>query len=462
MVASIYSLLSISVYNLRTLSAVLSLGFFSLLLHTLPFLKHHNPLGYDTGFYRRYLLQPFLSFPNQGVPGLGNDALVPRTVLDLLRLAHLSPNMALYGSLIALFCLMPILFFFVLRPWLGARGAYIGALLLLISPIQYNTYWYMLWKNALAINLLFLAWICIEKKSLWGVAALDILIAWSHKTTALLYGTSLGLLALSSSKRLIFLMHAGITALALTLVAFPALHTATKDAPVAVFLEWPEYLRLSFPLLLLVLSVLPTFRHAKIPTHLLVFSVVAFAFPLLRLPFYQRVFVFTDVVLCALAAYATTHILATLLQQQTRIIKKALYAGVLCVALGSSLGGLWNQTTQLQPHTKDETLAPIEAFGADISPEATILTSTSEAPWFEGWTHAHVAAPGMLRDIHNFPEWEAFWSATSTQSRINFLNEYPKPLYISTEEDYDYLEKHMPHCVRHSTPTILEFICATR
>src|SRR3989338_5196952 len=62
-----------------------------------------HPFGYDTGFYRRYLLEPFISFPNAPVPGLGDDALVPRMLLDVLRFVHLSPDVILYGSYVAFF-----------------------------------------------------------------------------------------------------------------------------------------------------------------------------------------------------------------------------------------------------------------------------------------------------------------------------------------------------------------------
>ncbi|MBI3572271.1 hypothetical protein HY091_01920, partial [Candidatus Kaiserbacteria bacterium] len=80
-------LLRIRAWGASAFAVPLGLFGASLLLHALTFL-FHGPyaLGYDTGFYRRYLIQPFISFPNAPVPGLGGDALVPRVLLDTLRL----------------------------------------------------------------------------------------------------------------------------------------------------------------------------------------------------------------------------------------------------------------------------------------------------------------------------------------------------------------------------------------
>ena len=181
--------------------AALSLGFLSMLLHIIPFLHNANPLGYDTGFYRRYLIQPFVSFPNAEVPGLGGDALLPRLVFDSLRFLHLPPDIILYGSYISLFAILPILLFFWLKPRLGGRGAFIAAIFLILSPVQYVGFWYMLWKNAFALALVILTFICFERRWIIPLLALDLGIALSHKTTAVIYILTLAALFLFSAAR---------------------------------------------------------------------------------------------------------------------------------------------------------------------------------------------------------------------------------------------------------------------
>src|SRR3989344_4962452 len=170
------------------LLALVSLTALAVAIHLVPFADGvRHPFGYDTGFYRRYLIQPLVSFPNTPVPGLGTDALVPRLLLDSLRVLPLAPDVILYGSYITFFVILPILVFLLLRQRAGIRAAYLSALFLILSPVQYQAYWFMFWKNAWALCPLFIAFICIERRWWLALYAADIAIAFSHKTTAILY-----------------------------------------------------------------------------------------------------------------------------------------------------------------------------------------------------------------------------------------------------------------------------------
>jgi len=75
-----------------------SIGF--LLVHLFPFLyfKQWPVLGFDTGFYRRYLIEPFTSLPHAAVPGLDHTVILPRVFLDLIRLTGLPIDVVLYGG----------------------------------------------------------------------------------------------------------------------------------------------------------------------------------------------------------------------------------------------------------------------------------------------------------------------------------------------------------------------------
>src|SRR4051812_44732848 len=64
---------------------------------TLPYLRFGLfGYGYDTGLYRRFLIQPFVSFPNTPVPGLDHTVFIPRLLLDVFRFVH-SPDVILFG-----------------------------------------------------------------------------------------------------------------------------------------------------------------------------------------------------------------------------------------------------------------------------------------------------------------------------------------------------------------------------
>jgi hypothetical protein len=445
----------------RDAGIILGLGGASIALHALPFVLYGlNPLGYDTGFYRRYLIQPFLSFPNAPVPGLGSDALIPRILLDILRLAHLPPDLILNGSYILLWAIMPGLLYLFLRKYLGTRGAIIAGALLIGSAVAYNGYWYMLYKNAFALDLILLAFIALEERWLYAALALDVLIALSHRTSAIIYLLTLGTLFLAwRGRRKEMLLHGVVAGLAFLLVNLPAVHQAQVALPTAIFLEWPDYLRLSAPLIIALVLGARGLWSKRIPPPLLAFAGASFLFPTFGLPFYERIFLFCDVALCALAAYGVEWLM---LQIDFSALDRRAYLalGALCVIGGLFVGNFWSQVRDLRPLMTSQDTAAIAAVGALVPHDATILTTSNEAPWYEGWTLSHIAAPGLLHDTHNLDKWEAFWNSTSTPERIAFLNSFSQPLYVSTLGDISDLIGVPPACLALIAPDLYRSNCA--
>ena len=429
----------------------------SLGLHALPFLNGPHPLGYDTGFYRRYLIEPLLSFPNTVVPGLGDEALVPRAVLDLLRLAHLPTDVILYGSYIVITALLPVLLYVFLRPSLGRGGAVVTGIFLILSSVAYNAYWYLLWKNLWALCLILLAFIALERRAFWPVIALDICIALSHKTSAIVYLLTLVLLTvLYQGRRREILAHIFITGAVFALVNMELVHQTVLARPQAVFLEWSLFILLSFPFLLIISFGWRSFLERKVPVPLVAFLLVCFSYTLFHLPFYQRIFVYSDVALVALAGFGFMYLFDRV-QERTRY--SCVAGTVLCISVGLLLGNLWSQFRMLQPLMREEALSEISTTTSLLPQGATLLTSAEEAPWFQGFTHAHIAAPGLLHDTHNFEEWLAFWEATSTPAKIDFLNSFEQPLYVSTFGDITDVVGEPPPCLQQVSPHLYYSAC---
>ena len=437
----------------------LSLGIFSTLLRSLPFLKNLNPLGYDTGFYRRYLTQPFLSFPNGEVPGLGNDALFPRFVLDILRLFHLPTDIILYGVYIFVFALLPILLFIWLKPTSGTRVASIAGLFLILSPVQYVGFWFMLLKNVMALGLVFLAFISFEKRWFIPLLALDIGIALSHKTTAVIYLLTLAVLALiHAGRRKEIFVHCLITGLCFVAVNTTLAHVVIRAAPVAVFLGWSQYLTLSIPFLALALFGIPSLFKKKISPALVAFSFVSILFPILHLPFYERIFIFSDIALLVFAAFGIEYLISRIDWKKPKSLSYSYFA-VICIVVGTLLGNLWNEIRARSPLVSERDIAKIEQIGDSVPKNAIILTTSEEAPWYEGWTLSHIAAPGMLRDTHNLEMWQEIWYATGTTKTTRLLNDFSRPLFISTLNDFNHLIGNRPSCATQINPQLLEYKC---
>lgn len=445
--------------SISTASALL-LATLSILLHLFPFWKWGpNPLGYDAGFYRRYLIEPFLSFPSASVPGLGSDALIPRMTLDFLRLSHLSPDIILYGSYIFFFALLPVLVYFFLRPSLGERGAAIGGLFIVCSPVLYNAYMYMLFKNAIALDFLILAFILLERRVFYAAFLLDIVIALTHKTSAIVYLLTLCMLfCISPGRRREYAGHIALTGLFFALANLSLAHQVSLALPSALFLEWPDYIALSMPFFILIGSGYRAFSGDKIPRTLIAFAGVSIAFPLFHLPFYERIFVFSDVALAGLAAIAAEYLMSRI-DIEAMGSRTYVAGAALCIAVGLLGGSLYYQARSIGPMLPSASVEAIQTVGSLVPANATILTSANEAPWYEGWTSAHIAAPGLLHDTHNLEAWEALWAATSTEAQIKFLDSFPKPLYISTFESFDYLIGKPASCLKQIAPQLLLDAC---
>jgi hypothetical protein len=417
-------------YKQKNLSIIVVIGIslFSICIHLLPFFIYQShPLGYDTGFYRRYLIEPNVSFPDKSVPGLGDQALVPRIILDSLRSLDMPTDIILYGTYITWFALLPIfIYFLILTIFKNKHIGYMGALLVVLSPVQYTAFYFMFWKNALALCLLILAFISIEKKKWIPILALGMLIAMTHTTTSIMYVGTLGLLMLTDYKH-----WKKYTVNILVTSAFifglqPQTYSSIITEPVGFFLIWREYWALSFPILILaVYGLCKSFRDIK-KSSVLAFLAITFSFTIFRLPFYERIFIFCDIASIIFASYG----IYCLISKKNYVLN-----ALLIIFLGIYIGGLSKQVEALHPWITESNLENIKLLDSLIPKNSTVLTTTDEAPWLQGFTHAHIAAPGMLHDVHDQDEWNNIWDETATTSQSDFFKKYTHPLFIYTDGD---------------------------
>ena len=435
---------------LRRHAVPTSLFLLSFALHLLPFLLFGpHPLGYDTGFYRRYLIAPFVSFPNPPVPGLGDDAFVTRILLDLVRLSGLPTDIVLYGTYIALWAALPVLAYFFLAPFLGKRWAALAGICALLSPVAYNAYWYFLFKNALGLDLLLLGFIFIERRLFIPLLFIDLVLPLAHKTSAVMYLLTLGAIVIAwKGRRAEALMHGAIAGIVFTLINLPTIHEVSVVLPTAIFITWDTYVPMSVAYIILCLAGWKGFRKRKVPMTLIVFSVASFAYVALRLPFYERIFVFADVALALLAAWGAAELVSAVRWRELGV-RTVFSVMALAIAGGLLFGTLVNQIHTLVPLISPAAVARIQEAGISVPENATLLTTADEAPWYEGFTRAHIAAPGLLHDVpgNTLDRWIAFWDATSTDTRIAFLAEFPQPLYVSTLEGIQNLVGAPPPCL---------------
>lgn len=441
--------------NLRRHATLIGAILAGLAVHLVSFfIQSHNPLGYDTGFYRRYLIEHIFFWQN--VPGLGPDALVPKIMFDILKLTHLPVSVILYGSFLLIYVGITIALYKTLEVYANRKVALFAVLLFVLSPIQYFGYWYMLYKNALGILLIFLLALAIRKQSPWMYVCIAV-IGFTHQTTSIIVLLSLAVFWLINKEA-----RKQTTIMGLILAAsYLALHAGSISynltfLPRGYFIEWFTYIVFSTPMAILAAIGARSFFKQHKGSFLFAFTIVSVLYPISHLPFYQRIFLYSDTGLILLAAYGALYLFnqARAASSETR----KYFARILLILILVGMGAITaNRVTHLAPIIEDSTIAEMELFDSTTPPGAYILTDIALAPWAEGWTHAHIIAPGMLLDTHNENEWKLFMSGTD-EYKIAFLNTFPKPLYIFALPSEE--ERLLPErCAKHISRFVTQDVC---
>lgn len=425
-----------------------------LFLCTVPFvISGQQPLGYDTGFYRRYLVNPGVSFPNPPVPGVDHTIIAPRIFLDIVRFLGLSPDLSLYGSYILLCLVFAVVFYFFVKEYTNKNIALIALALLILSPVQYIGYWFMLYKNFFGLIFFFLTFIFLKKKLFWPALLCAFIVPLSHQTTTILLLGILGgyiLLTLLFHKKFLI---SELIILTLTFFTYLYLHPHVQqkiDAPpVGVFIEKLDFLLMTVSLILLTLAGFPKFiKVLRENLLLLALGGISIIFPLLSLPYYQRIFLFTNYWLILGAAIGLYGLVVSDSGKENR--HRKWIPIVVAILLISQGGQLIHEISRFKPLITPDIVAEIIGLQKIVPDNASILTSVRLTPWVHGWTTAKVYAPGILKDQHPSWEWQSYWSG-SVNERVAFLSTFPKPVYIFIDHSQSGLFVPKNNCIQKIT-----------
>ncbi|OGY63433.1 MAG: hypothetical protein A3B92_01430 [Candidatus Harrisonbacteria bacterium RIFCSPHIGHO2_02_FULL_42_16] len=449
---------------------------FALMIRILPFYFFgEHPLGYDTGFYRRYIINPTVSFPNAPTEILGTSSLGTRIFIDILKFLPLPPDYVLYGGYLLATLLAGVALFFFTRHLFGVTAGAIALFLFAISPVQYTAYWYFLWKNMLGVALLFLIFLLMDastrlstgRKSYYALLpALALMV--THTTTSIIFALTLTAFLISKFFLTKYPYKLQFVRVLFTLLFFSLAGFLWTQWPIsanyflnakALFIGGAEYLRLSaflFPLAAIGLyNFWPKTDSTSSPqakqSILLPFALVAAAFPIFQLPFYQRIFPFLDLAIIIFAALGIKFLLAAPLK-----IWKVLFIIWMLAATGIFT---YEQITKLQPLVSDTVIKNLELISNAVPPDANILTDTTLAPWVYGWSRQKIFAPGLINNFYSEKEWDEFWNTADAKEKIEFLKPFLKPLYFFTAKDS--LNTFLPsaNCAEELTEFIYKYKC---
>lgn len=408
--------------------------------------------GYDSGLYRRYLIEPFVSFPNTAVPGLDHTVFIPRLLLDAARFAVSNPDIALYGTYFLLSAAGIASVYLFARHYLGNGGAAAASTLYALSAIQFTAHEEFFFKQAVALPLFLFALLALERKQYAFAALLGVLIVLSHQTTSVLYlaiaGTGYVLRVLYEKRISLRYALAGTAVAATYLLLHPHVGDKLASPPSGVFISGAEYLLWSLPLFALALLGARRFFSVLRKSPVLTGAVILCgAFVALHLPFYSRVYVFLDLLLVLPAALGAMQA-AVWLKERPNLIRIGL-AALLAVAAASPLA--WRQM-----HAEPTIAPPVQEtiLGLSELPSAsTVITSPNLLPWAQGWSSANVYAPGIFKEPHSEYEWVGYWAHESPASDRAFLSTFPQPAYVLAR---DLEGSYIPPCAEAIQPFLYE------
>lgn len=424
-------------HNLHSAQALLSVLFY-LVLCTTPFLLYNSqPLGYDTGFYRRYLINSFVSIPNTPVPGVDHTIIIPRIFLDMVRFLGFSPDITLYVSYVFILLAFIVTFYYFVREFINKKVALIALAILVISPVQYLAFWFMLYKNFFGLIFFFLTLIFLRRG--WFIASLlcALVIPLSHQSTTIIFlmiiSVYIGITFIFKRKILIPELAVLVATLLTYLYLHPHVQQKIDAPPVGIFIEKIDFMLMSLPLVILTLIGLSKYvKLLKQDLILVAFGFVGILFPLFSLPYYQRIFLFTYYWLIIGAVIGAQ----VLLDSKNNLGKGygRFAKHVLIVLMILQVVLLGYQIFKCKPLVTQNTILELSKLEKLIPVQSSVLTSAHLTPWVQGWTLSKVYAPGILKDRHPSWEWQMYWSG-SDKTKVDFLSSFPKPLYIFIEEE---------------------------
>ena len=434
---------------------IAALGALALVIQIAP-LARFGPFffGHDYGFYRRFLIEPVVSFPNTPVPGLDHTIFIPRIVLDFARFLVVNPDVALIGtyilfSLIGIFCLWRFS-----SSYAAGVAALYCVLLYVISGVQFESYAHFFFKEAIALPFFLLALLSFEKKSyVWGTL-FGTMVVLSHQTSSIILIGILGLgfFYRAALERVVSIRYifAGTAILATYLFLHPHVAQKISSPPVGIFISKPLYVLWSVPLIVLTIIGFRRFWPVVIKNPILASALtVTGTFFLFNLPFANRVYIFLDLFLVIPASFGVV----VLFERLRRYGHTMQIAGTFVLFALAASPLFYNETTRRA--SLDEALSRAVVSLQNISARS-IITTPALLPWVQGWSRTQVYAPGNLKEPHSLTEWAIYWSHSSPGFEREFLASFPQPLYVFvSSQDLQY----RPQCSSEIQPYLFTTTC---
>jgi hypothetical protein len=206
-----------------------------LVFRTIPYMNNSVPLGYDPGIYK-YIMETYSSnmpgLPGENLEIWARNGFEPGLfmITDLLYLIGYDTRTILTGVFIFFELLLGLGIYAAAGRFFGKEVGILSLFIFSISVVQYQVFWYMYYKNVVALFIMLIALYLLRSGKYLPFIITATFVGASHRPTFLIFGLIYLTYFIIHRKYLVKNTLAGAVVLALALTFYiPNLKEAITD-----------------------------------------------------------------------------------------------------------------------------------------------------------------------------------------------------------------------------------------
>ena len=410
---------------------------FILVTRIIPYIDNRIPLGYDAGIYKYIFEIYFDALPNianELDPWIKSGFPIGIFILgNVLYLFNINTQLLLIPLFISMEFILALSVYTLSKRFFGREVAIVALILFSVSLVQFQTFWYLYYKNVVGLILMLLGIYFYESKKYIPFILTAGVLGSIHRPTFLIFGLSFIVLVLLARRNLLRNVSIGIAILSITLFFYietykeailPFLIPLAKaQIGAGTFLSFETYRRTTLAYLPFgILGFLYYTVKYKKASFLNVWFSINVLLVYFKVVFYHRFLIQLDVIMIIFAAFGLVSIIKT---------RKLLGTIVLLFLVLSSSWAVYKNASKAEPLISEEELYAIK-FLSKTEPEAFVMSTSSKySPWVLGYSGRKTIAPGLFSyDRWGLENWKIFWRTGNLNTTTKLLSLYEKPLYI--------------------------------
>lgn len=408
-----------------------------LVFRIIPYLNNSVPLGYDPGIYK-YVMETYLEnlpgLPKENIDLWISNGFPPGLLMitDLLYLIGYDTNTILTAVFIFFELLLGLGIYAATSRFFGKDAAILSLFIYSISIVQYKVFWYMYYKNVIALFIMLIALYFLKSGKYLPFILTASFIGAMHRPTFLIFGLIYLAYIAAYRKEFVKKALAGVAILALALTFYipnikeaiieniEPIITANIGAGTFISLFTYQFLSLSYlPFALLGFLIL---IRKKDFNPLFLWLLISGIIVLFKLIFFNRFIIHFDIAMIILAAVGLYELVKS---------NKRIGTAILLTLFLSSLFVMNQNAIEAKPLISEKELDIIKQFNSVENDAYVMSTSSYYSPWILGYSGRRTIAPGLFDyDKWDFKDWRVFWGTGEKEKAVEMLGIYDKPLYI--------------------------------